>query len=93
MCSKYTLECKFCNAKKRWESHFFPVEVLQAFANIWILFHVLFHHPKELNKKNRLIYSIGQVFVSIIVILAFAVLTILRVVFFPVWWVLDKLYE
>lgn len=93
MCSKYTLECKFCNAKKHWESHFLPVEVLQAFANIWILFHVLFHHPKELDKKNRLIYSIGQVFVSIIVILAFAVLTILRIVLFPVWWLLDKLYE
>ena len=93
MRSSYHCECKFCEAKHDWESHWLPVEVLQAFANIWILFHALFHHPKELGKKNRLTYTAKQVLVSIIVILAFAVLGVLRIVFFPLWWLLDKLYE
>ena len=93
MRSSYHCECKFCKAKRDWESHWLPVEVLQAFANIWILFHALFHHPKELGKKNRLTYTAKQVLVSIIVILAFAVLGILRIVFFPLWWLLEKLYD
>ena len=93
MRSSYHCECKFCKAKHDWGSHWFPVEVLQAFANIWILFHALFHHPKELGKKNRLTYTGKQVLVSIIVILAFAVLGVLRIVFFPLWWLLEKLYE
>ena len=93
MRSSYHCECKFCGAKHDWESHWLPVEILEAVANIWILFHALFHHPKELGKKNRLTYTTKQVLVSIIVILAFSVLGILRIVFFPLWWLLDKLYE
>ena len=76
MRSSYHCECKFCGAKHDWESRWLPVEVLQAFANIWILFHALLHHPKELGKKNRLAYTAKQVLVSIIIILVFAVLGI-----------------
>ena len=93
MRSEYTFHCKFCEAKRHWESHWLPVEILEAFANIWIVFHALRHHPKEFGKKNRLIYAGKQTFWSIIIILLFSVFTVLRIVFFPLYWLLEKLYE
>lgn len=93
MRSEYTLHCKFCETKKHWESHWLPVEILEAFANIWIVFHALRHHPKEFGKKNRLIYCGKQAFWSVVIILLFSVLTVLRIVFFPLHWLLEKLYD
>ena len=92
MRSEYTLKCKFCDAKKHWVSHWLPVEVLQAFANIWILFHALFHHPDKMT-KHRFKYAVKQTFWSVVIIVLFFLLTTLQIVFFPLWWLLDKLYE
>ena len=92
MRSEYTLKCKFCDAKKHWVSHWLPVEVLQAFANIWILFHALRKHPDKMT-KSRFKYAAKQTFWSMVIIVLFFLLTILRIVFFPLWWLLDKLYE
>ena len=92
MRSEYTLKCKFCDTKKHWVSHWLPVEVLQAFANIWILFHALRKHPDKMT-KSRFKYAAKQSFWSVVIIILFFLLTALRVVFFPLWWLLDKLYE
>ena len=92
MRSEYTLKCKFCDVKKHWVSRWLPVEVLQAFANIWILFHALRKHPDKMT-KSRFKYAAKQTFWSMVIIVLFFLLTALRIVFFPVWWLLDKLYE
>ena len=92
MRSSYHLKCKLCEAKHDWESHWLPIEVLQAFANIWVTFHVLRKHPDKMI-KSRFKYAVKQIFWSVVVIILFFLLTALQVVFFPLWWLLDKLYE
>ena len=92
MRSSYHCECKFCEAKHDWESHWLPVEILEAAANIWILFHALRKHPDKMT-KSRFKYAAKQTFWSVVIIILFFLLTALRVVFFPLWWLLDKLYE
>ena len=93
MRSSYRCECKFCGAKHDWKSTWLPVEILEAAANIWITFHALRHHQKEIMQKNRFIYAAKQTFWSVVIIILFFLLTALRIVFFPLWWLLDKLYE
>ena len=92
MRSSYHCECKFCDAKHDWKSTWLPIEVLQGFANAWIMFHALRYHPKEMTKR-RFVYAMKQFFWSAVVIVLFTILAILRVVFYPLWWLLDKLYS
>ena len=92
MRSEYTLHCKFCEAKKHWVSHWLPVDVLEAAANIWITFHALRKHSDKMTKR-RFKYAAKQTFWSMVIIVLFILLTALRAVFFPLWWLLDKLYE
>lgn len=92
MRSKYTLHCKFCEAKKHWESTWLPVDVLEAAANIWITFHALRHHPDKMTAK-RFKYAANQTFWSIIIILLFGGLTILQIIFYPLYWLLSFLYD
>ena len=92
MRSSYHCECKFCGAKHDWKSTWLPVEILEAVANIWITFHALRKHPDKMT-KSRFKYAVKQTFWSVVIIILFFLLTALRVVFFPLWWLLDKLYE
>lgn len=91
MLSTYHLECKFCESKKDFRSTWLPVDVLEAMANMWISFHVIRHHPNEISKK-RFLHITHQCFWSIAVIIIYILLTIMRIVFYPLWWLLDKLY-
>ena len=90
--SSYHLECKFCDAKKDFESTWLPVDVLEAAANIWITFHAVRHHPDKMTAK-RFKYAAGQFFWSSVIIVLFTLLTILRIICYPLWWLLDKLYD
>lgn len=92
MKSEYHLECKFCDKKWDWKSHWLPVDVLEAWANITITHHAFCHHPDKMTAK-RLRYALNQYFWSAVIIILFTLLTILRVVFYPLWWLLDKLYD
>lgn len=91
--SSYHCECKFCGAKHDWKSHWLPVDVLEAAANIWITFHALRHHQKEIMQKNRFIYAAKQTFWSTIIILLFGGLTVLQIIFYPLYWLLSFLYD
>lgn len=90
--SSYHCECKFCGAKHDWESHWLPVDVLEAVANIWILFHALLKHPDKMT-KSRFKYAVKQTFWSTIIILLFGGLTILQIIFYPLYWLLSFLYD
>ena len=90
--SSYHCECKFCDAKHDWESTWLPVDILEAAANIWITFHALRKHPDKMT-KSRFKYAANQTFWSVVIIILFTIITILRVVFYPLWWLLDKLYD
>ena len=92
MKSSYHCECKFCDAKHDWESHWLPVDVLEAMANIWIVFHAFRKHPDKMT-KSRVKYTLNQFFWSAVIIVLYTLLTILRVVFYPLWWLFDKLYD
>ena len=91
MKSSYHCECKFCDAKCDWESHWLPVDVLEAFANMWITFHAFRKHPDKMT-KSRVKYTLNQFFWSAVVIVLYTLLTILRVLLYPFWWLLEKIY-
>ena len=91
MKSSYHCECKFCDAKHDWESHWLPVEVLEAFANAWITFHAFRKHPDKMT-KSRIKYTLNQFFWSVVIIVLYTLLTILRVLLYPLWWLLEKIY-
>ena len=90
--SSYHCECKFCDAKHDWESRWLPVDVLEACANIWITFHAFCKHPDKMT-KSRVKFTLNQFFWSAVIIVLFTLITILRVVFYPLWWLLDKIYD
>ena len=92
MRSSYHCECKYCDAKIDWESTWLPVVVLEAAGDIWINFHALRKHFDKMT-KSRFKYVAKKTFWSVVIIILFALLTILCVVFFPLWWLLDKLYN
>ncbi len=89
--SSYHCECKFCDAKYDWESTWFPVDVLEACANIWITFHAFRKHPDKMT-KSRVKYTLKQFFWSTVIIVLYTLLTILRIILFPLWWLLEKLF-
>ena len=91
MKSSYHCECKFCDAKHDWESTWLAVEVLEACANIWITFHAFRKHPDKMT-KSRVKYTLNQFFWSAVIIVLYTLLTILRVAFYPLWWLLEKIY-
>ena len=91
MKSSYHCECKFCDAKHDWESHWLPVDVLEAFANVWITFHAFREHPDKMT-KSRVKYTLNQFFWSAVIIVLYTLLTILRIICYPLWWLLEKLY-
>ena len=90
--SSYHCECKFCEAKHDWKSTWLPVDVLEAVANIWITFHAFCKHPDQMT-KSRVKYTLNQFFWSAVIIILFTLLTVLRIIFYPLWWLLDKLYD
>lgn len=89
--SSYHCECKFCDAKHDWESTWLAVEVLEACANIWITFHAFCKHPDKMT-KSRVKFTLNQFFWSVVVIVLYTLLTILRIILYPLWWVLEKLF-
>lgn len=91
MKSSYYCECKYCDAKHEWGSNWLPVDVLEAVANIWITCHAFRHHPDKMTAK-RMRYTLGQFFWSAVIIVLYTLLTILRIIFYPLWWLLEKLY-
>ena len=90
--SSYHCECKFCDAKHDWESTWLPVEVLEARANMWITFHA-FHKHLDKMTKNRVKFTLSQFFWSVVVIVLYTLLIILRIILYPLWWLLDKIYD
>ena len=89
--SSYHCECKFCEAKHDWESTWLPVEVLEACANIWITFHAFCKHPDKMT-KGRVKFTLNQFFWSVVVIVLYTLLTILRIILYPLWWLLEKIF-
>ena len=89
--SSYHCECKFCDAKHDWESTWLPVDVLEAFANIWITFHAFCKHPDKMT-KSRVKFTLNQFFWSVMVIVLYTLLTILRIILYPLWWLLEKIF-
>lgn len=90
--SSYHCECKFCEARRDWKSAWLPVDVLEAVANIWITFHALRKHPDKMT-KSCFKYVVNQTFWSVVAIVLFTLRTGLRVVLYPLWWLLEKLYD
>jgi hypothetical protein len=89
--SSYHCECKFCDAKCDLESTWLPVDVLEAVANIWITFHAFRKHPDKMT-KSRVKYTLKQFFWSAVIIVLYTLLTILRIILYPLWWLLEKLF-
>ena len=92
MRSSYTMFCKFCDKKWTFESKWLPVEVLESYSYPVILAHCIRHHREELTKE-RLWFSLKQIFITICVLVLFVIITFLKIITYPLYWLLEKLYE
>ena len=92
MRSEYNLKCRFCDKSWQLKSRWLSSEILEAFANLIIMFHALRYHPDVMTGK-RFLYLVNQVFWSVAIIIIFFFITLLQIVFYPLWWLLDKLYQ
>ena len=92
MKSTYTMSCKFCNKNWEFKSSWLPVEVLESCGYPVILAHCIKHHREELIKE-RLWFSLKQIFRTICVLVLFVIITFLKIITYPLYWLLEKLYE
>ena len=92
MRSECNFSCRLCDKSWQLKSRWLPSEVLEAFANLIIMFHALRHHPDAMTGKSFL-YLTNQVFWSVGIITVFFFIGLLRIIFYPLWWLLDKLYD
>lgn len=97
MRSEYNLQCRFCDKSWQLKSRWLSSEILEAFANLIIMFHALRYHPEvyhpEVMTGKRFLHIANQVFWSVAIIIMFFFITLLQIVFYPLWWLLDKLYD
>ena len=91
MKSTYTMKCKFCNKNWEFKSSWLPVEIFEIFGIYVIFFHAVFHHPEEMY-ASRVLYYLKMMILEAFALIALVLLFILRVVLYPLYWLLEKLY-
>ena len=83
--------CKLCNKSWKYKSNYVPSDVVDWWYNILFLFHVLKEHRKEFGFKNT-IRAIWSIFVKFLYCILWIVVSILQIIFYPFYWLLEKLY-
>lgn len=93
MRSTCTMSCKFCDKKWEFKSNWLPVEMLELWSTYVIFFHGCFHHTNEMAKGIRFFHYIKLMIIGTLAIIVFTFIVILRIVLYPLYWFLEKLYE
>lgn len=96
MTSTYTAQCKFCGKKYELKSKWVPVDILELVINIKHFFHSIRHHYKEcgFKRNKKIFFKIWlDVFKGIVIIGWVILTTIIKIIFYPIYLLLDLLYR
>lgn len=83
--------CKFCGKTWWHKSNLVPFELVDWFYSLLFLFHLVFHHFKELTFKN-VAKGLWLVLHQFLRAILFLVLIMVRIVFYPFKLLSDLLY-
>lgn len=83
--------CKMCGKTWKHNSNYIPFELVDWFYNLLFLFHLVFHHSKELTFKN-VAKGLSKVLSLMIVAILYIIMVIFRIIFYPFKLLIDLLY-
>lgn len=83
--------CKMCGKTWWHKSNWIPFELVDWIYGLLFLFHLIFHHFKELTFKN-VIKGLWQVLHQFLCAILFSILIVVRIVFYPFYWFFNLFY-
>ena len=83
--------CKFCGKTWWHKSNWVPFELVDWFYELAFLFHMIFHHHKELNFK-RIMKGLYQVLLHFVVAIMWIIVTTIQIIFYPFKLLVDLFY-
>ena len=84
-------KCKFCGKTWRHRSNWIPFELVDWIYSILFLFHLIFHHLKELIFKN-IVKGLWQVLRQFLCAVLFLIFTMVRIILYPFKLLVDLFY-
>ena len=88
----YTTNCKFCGKKYEIKSNWFPDEILDLIIDIKLFFHIIRHHYKECGFK-KIAKAFFIILKNVFKCIGIALLNLIRVILYPIYFLLDLLYH
>lgn len=83
--------CKFCDKTCWHKSNWVPFELVDWICSLLFLFHLIFHHSKELTFK-KVAKGLWQVLRQFLCAVLFLALVVVRIVFYPFKLLVDLFY-
>lgn len=83
--------CKICGKTWRHKPNWAPFELVDWIYDIIFLFHIIFHHHKELNFK-RIMKNLYKILLHFVVAVMWIIITIIQLIFYPLKLLFDLLY-
>jgi hypothetical protein len=83
--------CKICGKTWWHKSNWVPFELVDWFYTLLFLFHLFFHHFKELTFKN-VVRGLWKVLCQFLCAILFLILVVVRIVFYPFKLLVDLFY-
>ena len=83
--------CKMCGKTWWHKSNWVPFELVDWIYSLLFLFHLIFHHFKELTCKN-VAKGLCQVLRQFLCAILFLILIMIRIVFYPFYWFFNLFY-
>ena len=83
--------CKMCGKTWNHKSDYIPFELVDWFYNLLFFCHLVVHHHKELDFK-KVMHGLYQVLLQMIVAIMWIVFTTIKIIFYPTYWLISKLY-
>ena len=83
--------CKVCGKTWWHKSNWIPFELVDWFYDILFFTHLIFHHPQDATFK-RVMRNLYQILLHIVVAIMWIVVTTIRIIFYPFYWLISLLY-
>ena len=88
----YTTHCKFCGKKYEVKSEWLPNDILDLVIDIKLFFHAIRYHYKECGFK-KLTKTFFRIWKDVFKCIGIALLNLIRVILYPIYFLLDLLYH
>ena len=88
----YTAHCKFCKKKYEIKSNWIPDEILDLIIEIRHFFHTIHHHYKECGFK-KIAKAFFRILKDAFKCIGIALIDLIRVILYPIYFLLDLLYR